>query len=142
MGLSYLPVSDLPEAGDIVYCRFPKTGLPLSQTPRLCIVRAVNEIDDPKEGVVGVVTVIYGTGNIEDGNRSSDFFIEDRSEREAVGLTKPTVFFINRSHIKPITWCAQYFVTPGYFRYERLVKGRLTPSHISALQQKLSAAGL
>lgn len=137
MGWTFLPVEDLPEPGDILWCRWPpreKPGVPgQAARPVLVLETSVHQRDD--DGVqFGAAVVCYGTGNVEDA-RPGDFLVPTRAEAASLGLHKPTRFDVGRP--KRLIWCEEYFLAPDYLRSRNITIGRLDEAQRLALKALL-----
>jgi hypothetical protein len=95
---------DPPEPGDIVYCRFPQTGLPgPGLKPRPALVLQVGSADGKP-----YVRVAYGTSQKTDRLHAGEFIVsaQDGAAYAVSGLAYPTKFDLGRALELPFndTW--------------------------------------
>ena len=138
MGLSYYPAATAPAPGSIVWCRWPSAPhLPV----RPVLVRR-NEIRRDRQNVdFAVLTVFYGTGELQKHSRGLDLFIETRADCQAAGLHKPTVFCLRDGNKKLLVWCSDYFVGQTYWAGAPVVAGALAPLQRDELRACLAKRG-
>ena len=124
---TYLPLSQLPSVGDIVWCRFPHEedlSIP-GLKPRPVIVR---EIEPQYEIGRALVTVSQGT-SIKDPLTTKlkyeflDLIIDKPSEIASHGLECATRFDLREKKRIPVIWCREFFTWPR--RANRLYMGKL-----------------
>jgi hypothetical protein len=127
----------LPDAGDIVWCRFPHRGFAVpGPKPRPALVVDVGQLRGEP-----AIEVIYGTSQKLDRLHPGEFAItlEDGHRYLAAGLDRPTKFDMRRSVFLPYSdeWFA---VAPGA-RYGQTPKlGLLHPSLMRRAKEAYSAA--
>ncbi len=95
---------DPPEPGDIVYCRFPQSGLPgPGPKPRPALVLQVGEVDGG-----AFVRVAYGTSKKTGRLQAGEFLVspQDGAAYAVSGLAYPTKFDLGRAFDLPFndTW--------------------------------------
>lgn len=86
---------DAPEPGDIVYCRFPESGVPgPGPKPRPALVLQIGLVVE-----ITHVRVAYGTSKKTDELRPGEFLIapSEAAAYAASGLAYPTKFDLGRS---------------------------------------------
>ncbi len=128
MGWTFLYIDDLPEPGELVWCKFPVRENPGNPGPvvRPTLVRQSSIHEDRKTGVqFGAVMVSYGTGNFDESHEGLDLIIKDWTRVKAVGLHKPTRFALDGGNTKNLIWCEEYFVPPDYTAGRGIHVGRL-----------------
>ena len=122
-----------PEPGDIVYCRFPRKGLPgPTPKPRPALVLTVGEIEGNPH-----VEVAYGTSQRTDRLHSGEFLIApaDGDVYALAGLSYPTKFDL-RSR-KELPYDEDWFRVPPHAPHGQTPKlGVLHP----ALMRRAKAA--
>ena len=129
-----------PEAGEIVWCRFPHDLLRHSQThkPRPALVVRVYDDKTPHY----VVLVAYGTSQKTDELRSGEFLIglQDAAAYRMAGLSFPTKFNFRQCVELPYnnTW---FLVPPGAPCGQTPKLGILHPSLIRRAHTAWIAAG-
>lgn len=108
-GWTFYPVSTLPAALDIVWCRFPShldLGNPgPKQRPGLVAETAVSENNEPE------VHVIYGTSKLKHQTRKFDFFVENMNDMHVAGLYQATRFDMDQHLWLP--WAEEFFIPPS-----------------------------
>ena len=127
----------LPQAGDIVWCRFPQRGLPTpGPKPRPALVVDIGRLRDEP-----AVEVIYGTSRKLDQLYPSEFSIspEDGEAFAASGLSYPTKFDTARAVFLPYNdeWFA---VPPGAPHGQTPKLGVLHPSLMRRAKAAFDAA--
>lgn len=145
MGWTFLDIDELPDPGDIVWCKFPVREKPGSPGPivRPTLVRASRVHKDESTGVkFGAVQVSYGTGNFTEKQKIEDLIIEEWNDVRRCGLHKPTRFSLDPSNKKNLIWCSEYFVGQKYARSKGIYVGRLGLTEREQLRQKLIGRGL
>lgn len=126
----------LPEAGDIVWCRFPHRGFAVpGPKPRPALVIDVGRLHGEP-----AIEVIYGTSQKLDRLYPGEFAItlEDGDRYLVAGLDRPTKFDMRRTVFLPYSdeWFA---VAPGA-RYGQTPKlGLLHPSLMRRAKAAYSA---
>jgi hypothetical protein len=128
----------LPQAGDIVWCRFPHQGLPMpGPKPRPALVVDIGRLREEP-----AVEVIYGTSRKLDHLYPSEFsiFPEDGEAFAASGLSYPTKFDTVRAVFLPYNdeWFA---VPPGAPHGQTPKLGVLHPSLMRRAKAAFDAAG-
>ena len=100
---------ELPDPGDIVWCRFPQRPRDVpGPKPRPALILAVTEYE---EGAV--VTVAYGTSQKTDRLSAGEFAIlkaENRTAYETAGLSYDTKFDL-RNRVE-LPWIDSFFAVP------------------------------
>jgi len=126
-----------PQAGDIVWCRFPHRGILVpGPKPRPALVIDIGRLgDDP------AVEVIYGTSRKLDRLYPGEFSIvlEDGDAFAASGLNHPTKFDTARSVFLPYN--DDWFFVPAGAPYGQTPKlGVLHPSLVRRAKAAFAAA--
>ena len=126
-----------PQAGDIVWCRFPHRGILVpGPKPRPALVFDIGRLgDDP------AVEVIYGTSRKLDRLYPGEFSIvlEDGDAFAASGLSHPTKFDTARSVFLPYN--GDWFFVPAGAPYGQTPKlGLLHPSLMRRAKAAFAAA--
>jgi hypothetical protein len=115
----------LPQAGDIVWCRFPHRGLPVpGPKPRPALVVDIGRLRGE-----AAVEVFYGTSQKLDHLYAGEFSItqEDGDAFVASGLSYPTKFDTARSVFLPFN--DEWFAVPPGAPHGQIPKlGVLHPS--------------
>ena len=115
----------LPDAGDIVWCRFPHRGFTVpGPKPRPALVVDVGELRGEP-----AVEVVYGTSQKLDRLYSDEFAItpNDGDRFLVAGLDRPTKFDMTRTVFLP--YSDEWFAVPPGARYGQTPKlGILHPS--------------
>jgi len=109
---TYLPVSTIPSALDIVWCNFPTTEDPRlpSATPHPGLIRSVvlNKSHDK-----ALVEITFGTSKLKIEERPLDLIIQNSASLDHCGLPKATRFDLDRTVTLP--WAEEFFVVrEGY----------------------------
>jgi len=125
-----------PQAGDIVWCRFPHRGILVpGPKPRPALVIDIGRLgDDP------AVEVIYGTSRKLDRLYPGEFSIvlEDGDAFAASGLSHPTKFDTARSVFLPYN--DDWFFVPARAPYGQTPKlGVLHPSLVRRAKAAFAA---
>lgn len=124
----YYPVTTLPAALDIVWCRFPEhldLGNPGPKSrPGLIAETALSEDDLPE------VHVIYGTSKLKHDTRPLDFFVENYQDMDAAGLYQATRF--DMDHHLWLPWAQEFFVPPST-KYANPAIGHLSANSLELL---------
>ncbi len=126
----------LPDAGDIVWCRFPNKGLDGPRPkPRPALVVDIGELrGDP------AIEVLYGTSQKLDRLYPGEFAItrEDGELLVIAGLDRPTKFDMRRTVYLP--YSDEWFgVAPGAPYGQTPKLGLLHPSLLSRAKAALQA---
>lgn len=132
VGWTYFPVSTLPAAYEIVWCRFPDHTDLTNPSPkaRPALVRTASHDGDGH----GEVQAVYGTTKLKLHTRRNDFFITNLSEMDACGLHRATRFDLDTCAWVP--WADEWFETlPSY---TSPIIGHLTGHGVRMLQTTLS----
>ena len=126
-----------PEPGDIVYCRFPRKGIPgPAPKPRPALVLAVGEIEGNPH-----VEVAYGTSQRTDRLHSGEFLIApaDGDAYALSGLSYPTKFDL-RSR-KELPYDEDWFRVPPHAPHGQTPKlGVLHPALMHRAKAAFDAA--
>lgn len=129
----FLPITTIPTALDVVWCRFPFTEIPDQPGPkeRPALVRSVKRT---KDGFI-YVEVCYGTSKL---NQSSgcDLYVGNMREMALAGLPQATAFQLNRCVTLP--WAEDFFATRA--GHQTPVVGHLGPTSIEYLRHLTSRA--
>ena len=127
----------LPQAGDIVWCRFPHRGLSVpGPKPRPALVVDIGRLRDEP-----AVEAIYGTSRKLDRLYPGEFYIaqEDGDAFAASGLSHPTKFDTARSVLLPYN--DEWFSVPAGAPYGQTPKlGVLHPSLMRRAKAAFDAA--
>jgi len=127
----------LPQAGDIVWCRFPHRGLSVpGPKPRPALVVDIGRLRDEP-----AVEAIYGTSRKLDRLYPGEFYIaqEDGDAFAASGLSHPTKFDTARSVFLPYN--DEWFSVPAGAPYGQTPKlGVLHPSLMRRAKAAFDAA--
>ena len=128
----------LPQAGDIVWCRFPERGLSVpGPKPRPALVVDIGRLRDEP-----AVEVVYGTSRKLDRLYPGEFSIveEDGDAFAASGLSYATKFDTGRSISRP--YQDEWFSVPSGARHGQTPKlGVLHPSLMRRARAAFEAAG-
>ena len=127
----------LPQAGDIVWCRFPNQGLPTQRPkPRPALVVDIGRLRDEP-----AVEVIYGTSRKLDRLCPGEFSIspEDGEAFAASGLSYPTKF--DTAHAVFLPYNDEWFAVPPGAPHGQTPKlGVLHPSLMRRAKAAFDAA--
>ncbi|GAC1337803.1 MAG: hypothetical protein NVS4B4_05230 [Bradyrhizobium sp.] len=138
MGLNYYPLNTLPQQYDIVWCRYPLSGLtpgPVAR-PSLLLDVKINQQQN-----IGAIICTYGTSQFNATHFGKDLIILPH-EYMALGLHKQTRFALSLKSRMNLAWCSEYFVAPGYAKSQNVIAGALTDKQIERMLACLSAQGL
>ncbi len=120
-GWAYYPVTTLPAALTVVWCRFPDhldLGKPgPKERPALVAETGITENDEP------VVHVIYGTSKLKLGKRRFDFYVTNYQDMHDAGLFQATRFDLDLHLWLP--WAEEFFIPPSA-KYENPAIGSLS----------------
>jgi len=126
---TYYTTLTLPNALDIVWCKFPdhlRPGHP-GPKPRPALVRSIGLSKDHSRAELEVT---YGTSNTKSDSRLLDLIIGNANELALMGLPQATRFDLDLTLWLP--WCSEFFVPrPGQ---PTPVIGHLTQTTISQLE--------
>jgi hypothetical protein len=138
MGLNYYPIDSLPQQYDIVWCRYPESGLTPGPTRRPSLVLDVRV--NQKENI-GAVICTYGTGEFDRTHFGKDLIILPH-EYMALGLHKQTRFALSLNSRMNLHWCSEYFVAPSYAKSQNVIAGALNDEQIKRMLGCLKVRGL
>ncbi|MGD9913864.1 MAG: hypothetical protein AB7S80_07270 [Rhizobiaceae bacterium] len=145
MGWTLISIEELPEPGDLVWCKFPLRETPGAPGPiaRPTLVRATAILENPETGnLYGAVEVSYGTGTFVAAECPDDLLITSREAYQRMGLHKPTRIALDPANRKNLIWCEEYFVPQNYVRDSGVIAGRLGPDEIEQMRECLKRRGL
>lgn len=138
MGLNYYPLNTLPQQYDIVWCRYPESGLtpgPVAR-PSLVLDVRINTQQD-----IGAVICTYGTGEFNHTHLGKDLIILSHEYRH-LGLHKQTRFALSLNSRLHLFWCSEFFVAPDYAKSQNVVAGALNGEQIERMLACLKSRGL
>jgi hypothetical protein len=138
MGLNYYPINTLPQQYDIVWCRYPKSGLTPGPIARPSLVLDVR-INTQQN--IGAVVCTYGTGEFDRTHLGKDLIILPH-EYMALGLHKQTRFALSLNSRMNLYWCSEYFVAPAYAKSQNVIAGALNDEQIQRMLDCLKTRGL
>jgi hypothetical protein len=145
MGWTFLDIEELPEFGDIVWCKYPlreKPGVP-GPVARATLVRDTSIFENPETGTLyGAVEVSYGSGEFTQQQCLDDLVIRDRDAVRRCGLHKPTRFALDPRNRKNFIWCEEFFVPNDYIKDAEIVAGRLSEDEIAQMRERMIRRGL
>lgn len=145
MGWSFLDIRELPEPGDLVWCKWPHheaRGQP-GPVARPVLVRETAIHEDPVADTrFGAVTVSYGTGEYGPEHLGLDLIVAPLARARQLGLHKVTRFALNPGSKKTLIWCSEYFIPNAYLAERSVHIGRLEDQEIDQLKRCLKARGL
>jgi hypothetical protein len=142
---TYLPLDEMPEPGDIVYCRWPRVEARREPGPevRMVLIRSSQIREDPDTGEeFGLLGFSYITSQFDRERLNPlDLYIVDWDEIRTVGLHKQSRLSLHPADLREAAWCKEYFVPPPYIVNRGIRVGRLTPGHIAQLKACLLKRG-
>lgn len=145
MGWDFLDIDELPEPGDLLWCKWPQREAPGAPGPvaRPVLVRESAIHEDRVTGRhFGALTVSYGTGTIKPHHIGFDLIIGPHSRAIELGLHKMTRFALDLRNRKTLIWCSEYFVPNNYLAVRSIHIGRLGDDEIEQMRRCLLARGL
>ena len=145
MGWSFLSIDELPEPGDLLWCKWPQRealGVP-GPVARPVLVRDAAILEDTVTGrQYGALTVSYGTGTIEPQHIGFDLIIGPHTRAIELGLHKMTRFALDLRNRKTLIWCSEYFVPNDYLSVRSIHIGKLGDMEVDQLRRCLRARGM
>ena len=142
MGWDFLDIVDMPEPGDLVWCKWPhkeKPGVP-GPVARPTLVRETAILEEGKTGIqYGAITISYGTGEYGERHIGWDLIIGPHARAKALGLHKTTRIALDSWNRKTLIWCSEFFVPPDYMAKNQITIGRLEEPEIEQMRRCLAA---
>lgn len=138
MGLDHYPLNTLPQQYDIVWCRYPESGLAPGPVVRPSLVL---DVRINQELQVGGVVCTYGTGEFDRSHFKDDLIIPGM-EFAGLGLHKPTRFALGLNSRMQLLWGPKHFVAPEYVKSQKIIIGGLNGHQIDRMLACLKARGL
>lgn len=142
MGWTFLPIQQLPEPGDIVWCKFPireRPGQPGPWSRPTLVLGTDVHVDPETKTQFGSARVAYGT-DLRRVGTTLHFPIVTKARATELGLHKPTAFGLTGGHIKNLIWCSEFFVSSDYLRNQGLTIGRLNDAERERVRELLAMA--
>jgi hypothetical protein len=138
MAWNYLPLNQLPNVNDIVWCRFPHEEN-LTIPGDKCRPVVVHSIERNARVGRALVTVRQGTSiksiAVKIRYEFSDLIIDKPEEMKAHGLIKPTRFDLRKKKCVEVVWAGEFFCWPQYA--VRLRIGSLDENCIRRMNNRL-----